>query len=187
VLDVRFLQNPYYVPELRPLTGQNDEVYDYVFSDPNAEVFVEKLREMFRFLLPLYLAEGKTSLVIAIGCTGGRHRSVSVSRRLHRELLAQGLEPIVPGKAAQKDVMHLIFENVKAGTPAEMDRFFAAAENLRRQGAEAIILGCTELSLIKRDEKIGPGFLDAMEVLAKESVLACGKPVKPEYHCLITR
>ena len=105
----------------------------------------------------------------------------------HRELLAKGLEPIVPGENAQKDVMHLIFENVKAGKPAEMERFFAAAEDLRRRGAEAIILGCTELSLIKRDENIGGGFLDAMEVLAKESVLACGKQVKAEYACLITK
>ena len=83
--------------------------------------------------------------------------------------------------------MHLIFNNVKAGKPAEMDRFFAAAEDLRRQGAEAIILGCTELSLIKRDCHIGPGFVDAMEVLAKQSVLSCDKPVKKEYDCLITR
>lgn len=105
----------------------------------------------------------------------------------HRELLAHGLTPIVPRESAQKDVMHLIFDNVKAGKPAEMSRFFAAAEDLRSQGAEAIILGCTELSLIKRDEKIGAGFIDAMEVLAKESVLACGKPVKQEYDCLITK
>jgi aspartate racemase len=105
----------------------------------------------------------------------------------HRELQAQGLEPLIPGEAAQKDVMHLIFENVKAGKPAQMERFFAAAEDLRSQGAEAIILGCTELSLIKRDEHIGAGFIDAMEVLAKESVLTCGKPVKREYDCLITK
>ena len=105
----------------------------------------------------------------------------------HRELLVHGLEPIVPGEEAQKHVMHLIFENVKAGRKAEMDRFLAAAEDLRHQGAEAIILGCTELSLIKRDGKLGPGFIDAMEVLAKESVLACGKPVKPEFDCLITK
>lgn len=105
----------------------------------------------------------------------------------HRELLSRGLTPIVPGESAQKDVMHLIFDNVKAGKPAEMSRFFAAAEDLRSQGAEAIILGCTELSLIKRDEHIGAGFIDAMEVLAKESVLTCGKPVKREYDCLITK
>ena len=86
VFDVRFLQNPYYIPELKGKTGMTQEVYDYVFSDPNAEVFVQKLVDMLKFTLPLYLAEGKTSLVIAIGCTGGRHRSVSVSRRLFEEL-----------------------------------------------------------------------------------------------------
>lgn len=104
----------------------------------------------------------------------------------HRELLAQGLQPVVPGQKAQEDVMHLIFNNVKAGKSAEMDRFYAAAEDLRRQGAEAIILGCTELSLIKRDREIGPGFVDAMEVLAREALRACGRPVKEEYTCLIT-
>lgn len=105
----------------------------------------------------------------------------------HRELEALGLRPIVPEEAAQKDVMHLIFRNVKSGTPAEMDRFFSAADNLRRRGAQAIILGCTELSLIKRDHPIGAGFLDAMEVLAQQSVLTCGKPLKEAYRCLITR
>ena len=105
----------------------------------------------------------------------------------HRELEKQGLTPVIPGEEAQADVMHLIFENVKAGEPAEMDRFFAASEDVRRQGAQAVILGCTELSLIKRDHPIGPGYLDAMEVLARQSVLACGKSVKPEYNCLITR
>lgn len=105
----------------------------------------------------------------------------------HRELLAQGLEPVAPHPEAQKHVMHLIFENIKAGKPAEMDRFFAAADALRQAGAEAMILGCTELSLIKRDHEIGAGFIDAMEVLAQQSVIACGKPLKPEFTCLITR
>lgn len=105
----------------------------------------------------------------------------------HKELEKQGLQPIAPSANAQADVMHLIFNNVKAGKSAEMDRFLSAAEDLRRRGAEAIILGCTELSLIKRDEKIGAGFIDAMEVLARQSVLACGKPLKKEYDCLITR
>lgn len=104
----------------------------------------------------------------------------------HRELEKQGLCPITPGEQVQKDVMHLIFNNVKSGTPAEMDRFFAAADALRHQGAQAIILGCTELSLIKRDYRIGPGFLDAMEVLAQQAVLTCGKPLKEAYRCLIT-
>ena len=104
----------------------------------------------------------------------------------HRELARQGLQSIVPEENAQADVMHLIFNNVKAGKSAEMERFYAAAEDLRRQGAEAIILGCTELSLIKRDREIGPGFVDAMEVLAREALRACGRPVKEEYTCLIT-
>lgn len=104
----------------------------------------------------------------------------------HRELQTQGLCPVVPDEKAQKDVMHLIFRNVKSGTPAEMDRFFSAADALRHQGAQAIILGCTELSLIKRDYRIGPGFLDAMEVLAQRSVLCCEKPLKEAYRCLIT-
>lgn len=105
----------------------------------------------------------------------------------HRELEKQGLEALAPHEEAQKHVMHLIFQNVKAGVPAEMDRFFAAAQDLKAQGAEAIILGCTELSLIKRDHAIGPGFLDAMEVLARQSVLSCGKPLKEAYRCLITK
>ncbi len=105
----------------------------------------------------------------------------------HRELTAQGLEPIVPDETGQEDVMHLIFQNIKAGKPAQMDRFDAAAQNLRSRGAEAIILGCTELSLIKRDYPIGPGFIDAMEVLAQQSVIACGKPLKKEYRDLITK
>ena len=104
----------------------------------------------------------------------------------HRELENCGLHPIVPDEKGQQDVMHLIFRNVKSGTPAEMDRFFGTADALRRHGAQAIILGCTELSLIKRDHRIGPGFLDAMEVLAQQSVLTCEKPLKEAYRCLIT-
>ena len=102
VLDVRFLKNPYYVAQLREQTGESDAVYDYVFSDPNAEPFVEKLVDMLGFLLPLYLAEGKTSLVIAIGCTGGRHRSVSMSRRLHRELTQQGYNVTLRHRDAER-------------------------------------------------------------------------------------
>lgn len=105
----------------------------------------------------------------------------------HRELIAQGLEPVVPDDKGQENVMHLIFQNIKAGKPAEMERFHDAAASLRRHGAEAIILGCTELSLIKRDNTIGAGFIDAMEVLAQQSVLTCGKPLKQEYCCLITK
>ena len=82
--------------------------------------------------------------------------------------------------------MHLIYQNVKAGKRAEMDRFCRVRQELTEQGAQVILLGCTELSLIKRDEEIGPGFLDIMEVLAQQSVLRCGKTLRKEYEDLIT-
>ena len=105
----------------------------------------------------------------------------------HRELQKHGMDAIVPSADRQKDVMHIIFDNVKAGKPADMARFHAAARDLWQQGAEAIILGCTELSLVKRDNPIGPGFIDAMEVLAQQSVLRCGGVLKEEYTNLLTR
>lgn len=82
VLDVRFMPNPYYIEELRPKSGMDKEVYDYVFSFPQTGTYLKKLEELIAFSLPLYAEEGKTILVIAIGCTGGRHRSVAVTRAL---------------------------------------------------------------------------------------------------------
>ncbi len=104
-----------------------------------------------------------------------------------RELEREGLVPIVPSEAMQRNVMHLIYDNIKANRAPEMDRFNAAAAELRAKGAEAIILGCTELSLIKRDYPIGAGFIDAMEVLARRAVLECGGKLKEEYRCLISK
>ena len=86
VFDVRFLPNPFYVPELKQKTGMDQEVYDYVFSFPQTKLFVEKLENMLSFLLPLYSEEGKTMLVIAVGCTGGHHRSVSIARAVNAYL-----------------------------------------------------------------------------------------------------
>lgn len=103
-----------------------------------------------------------------------------------RELESQGLTPIVPSLRRQADVMHLIFKNIKAGESADMDRFRAVQAELLKSGAQAIILGCTELSLIKRDYAIGLGFIDAMEVLAQRSVVLCGGTLKKEYSCLIS-
>ena len=80
VFDVRFMPNPYYVPELRYQTGMNDDVYNYVFSFPQTKEFLSKLEQLLAFLLPLYQEEGKAVLVVAVGCTGGRHRSVSIAR-----------------------------------------------------------------------------------------------------------
>lgn len=105
---------------------------------------------------------------------------------LSRELESAGIRAVVPSGERQQDVMHLIYQNVKAGKKAEMDRFRSVQQELTAKGAEVILLGCTELSLIKRDEEIGPGFLDIMEVLAQQSVLRCGGILRQEYKDLIT-
>ena len=90
VFDVRFLPNPYYVDELRPLTGEDERVFRYVMENTLAGEFSDKLEDMIRFLIPQYVNEGKTSLVVAIGCTGGKHRSVSLARELFSRLEANG-------------------------------------------------------------------------------------------------
>ena len=82
VFDVRFLPNPYYVPELRPLTGLDEGVREYVFSAEQSREFLQRLTDFVSYLLPRYKEEGKTSLVIAVGCTGGHHRSVAVAHAL---------------------------------------------------------------------------------------------------------
>lgn len=86
VFDVRFLPNPYYVDSLRPKNGNDPEVQNYVMQGGTAERFMEMLTEMMTFLIPRYVAEGKTQLVIAIGCTGGKHRSVTLANALYNEL-----------------------------------------------------------------------------------------------------
>ena len=91
VFDARFLPNPYYVDELRPLCGLDLPVAEFVFSYQQTRTFMEKLEEMIDFLLPLYIEEGKLSLTIAIGCTGGRHRSVAIASALHAYFSAKGL------------------------------------------------------------------------------------------------
>lgn len=82
VFDVRFLPNPYYVPELRPLTGLDEGVREYVFAAEQSREFLQRLTDFVSYLLPRYKEEGKTSLVIAVGCTGGHHRSVAVAHAL---------------------------------------------------------------------------------------------------------
>ena len=82
VFDVRFLPNPYYVPELKPLTGLDEPVREYVFASEAAGRFLERLEPLLAFLLPQYLQEGRTELVIAVGCTGGRHRSTAMAHHL---------------------------------------------------------------------------------------------------------
>ena len=90
VFDVRFLPNPFYVEALRSKTGMDPEVYDYVFSHEVAGAFMERLGALMEFLLPQYVEEGKHMLTVAVGCTGGHHRSVAVARALTERISALG-------------------------------------------------------------------------------------------------
>ncbi|MBS4762090.1 RNase adapter RapZ [Carnobacteriaceae bacterium zg-ZUI252] len=92
VMDVRFLPNPHYVSELRPQTGLDKPVYDYVMEQEQTQLFFEKLKDLIQFTLPGYKKEGKTNIVIAIGCTGGQHRSVALAERLGKTLLTDGYD-----------------------------------------------------------------------------------------------
>lgn len=92
VFDVRFMPNPYYVPELKNKTGLDQAVRDFVFSFRQTNDFMEQLEKMLTFLLPLYAEEGKSALVIAIGCTGGHHRSVAVAHELAEYITEEGYQ-----------------------------------------------------------------------------------------------
>lgn len=86
VFDVRFLPNPYYIDELKKITGNDRAVREYVMGDANAQAFLYKLHDMVSFLIPNYIMEGKNHLIIAIGCTGGMHRSVTIANELYEIL-----------------------------------------------------------------------------------------------------
>ena len=89
VFDVRFLPNPYYVENLRPKTGEEKEIQDYVKQGGTADIFLRKLYDMLDFLIPNYVLEGKNQLVIGIGCTGGKHRSVTIANAVYEHLKQQ--------------------------------------------------------------------------------------------------
>ncbi|MDF1593097.1 MAG: RNase adapter RapZ [Desulfobacterales bacterium] len=90
VVDVRFLANPYFVPALKPLDGETDAVRDYVSKGPETRAFLAKYLELLDYLLPLYEKEGKSYITIAVGCTGGRHRSVVIARALYEHIAESG-------------------------------------------------------------------------------------------------
>ncbi len=90
IFDVRCLPNPFYIPEMKNKTGLDDEVFNYVMSFDDAKILYDKLLDMVTFLLPLYVKEGKSRLVVAFGCTGGKHRSVTFARRLAEDLSLKG-------------------------------------------------------------------------------------------------
>lgn len=95
VFDVRFIPNPYYVPKLKSKTGLESEVADYIMSFSETRTFITKLFDMINFLLPQYVKEGKSQLIIAIGCTGGRHRSVAIADKLYKRLKRRGINVVI--------------------------------------------------------------------------------------------
>lgn len=97
LMDVRFIPNPFYIPELRPLTGRNKKVQDYVYESQESQTFLRMYYDLLKFLLPLYIKEGKTHLTVGIGCTGGQHRSVALSIKL--------------GEMLESDQYHVVVEH----------------------------------------------------------------------------
>ena len=89
-MDVRFIPNPFYIPELRPLTGRDPAVQDYVFRSVECREFLQKYMDLLKFLLPNYSKEGKTHLTIGIGCTGGQHRSIALGIKIGQLLQQEG-------------------------------------------------------------------------------------------------
>lgn len=103
VFDVRFIPNPYYIPELKALTGMDTDVINYVMEYSESRTFLNKLVDMVNFLLPLYVKEGKSQLVIGIGCTGGRHRSVTIANKLHERLKKKGISSVIEHRDIDRD------------------------------------------------------------------------------------
>jgi UPF0042 nucleotide-binding protein len=95
VVDCRFLPNPHWVDELRPLSGLDAPVRDYVMAQPETEEFIQRLDDLFALVLPAFVREGKSYLTVAFGCTGGRHRSVAIAEAVGRRLAAHGHQPNV--------------------------------------------------------------------------------------------
>ncbi|MCM2264984.1 MAG: RNase adapter RapZ [Desulfuromonadales bacterium] len=104
VFDVRFLDNPHFVPELRPLTGRDPQVSHFVLSQPDCQEFIERVKDLLFFQVPRCLKEGKSALTIAVGCTGGRHRSVAVVEELRPYLLGTGCAVEVIHRDADRSV-----------------------------------------------------------------------------------
>jgi len=120
VLDVRFLDNPYFVPQLKPLTGLDEAVARYVLGTPETQEFMRRTRSLLEYVMPRYEREGKSYLTIAIGCTGGKHRSVAIAEALAREVAAS--------TGAQIGVLHRDVHRGQVGTPAEPIENGAASE-----------------------------------------------------------
>jgi UPF0042 nucleotide-binding protein len=120
VLDVRFLDNPYFVPELRRLTGQDEAVARYVMSTPETREFMRRTRELLEYVMPKYEREGKSYLTIAVGCTGGRHRSVAIADALAREVSdSLGVQiAVVHRDVSRGEVVHADAPQGRAAPPS---------------------------------------------------------------------
>ncbi|MEY8321932.1 RNase adapter RapZ [Lachnospiraceae bacterium 46-61] len=109
VFDVRFLPNPFYIQELKELTGNDAPVSDYVMSFEESNTFLYKLTDMIEFLIPQYIKEGKNQLIISIGCTGGKHRSVTLANALYEKLHQKNHNILLKHNDIEKDVRHKKF------------------------------------------------------------------------------
>lgn len=104
VFDVRFIPNPFYIPELKPFSGNDEPVKNYVMDQIETQTFLEKANDMFEFLIPNYQKEGKRQLIISIGCTGGRHRSVSIANSIYETLHSNNHDVYVEHRDIKEDV-----------------------------------------------------------------------------------
>ncbi|HET6466699.1 MAG TPA: RNase adapter RapZ [Nitrospiria bacterium] len=103
LFDVRFLQNPNFVSDLKPLSGEDPAVQDYLFRKPEADKFIDLVQSFLSFLIPFYEKEGRPYLTVAIGCTGGRHRSVAIAKRLHDDLKAANYHVVLRHRDITRD------------------------------------------------------------------------------------
>ena len=103
VFDVRFIPNPYYIPDMRNKTGNDEEVREYVMSWKESQTFLTKMVDLVEFLIPNYIKEGKNQLVISIGCTGGKHRSVTLANALFKVLKDKGHRTVFQHRDIDKD------------------------------------------------------------------------------------
>ena len=104
VFDVRFIPNPFYIPELKPFSGNDEPVKNYVMEQTETQTFLQKVNDMFEFLIPNYQKEGKRQLIISIGCTGGRHRSVAIANSIYETLRANNHDVYVEHRDIKEDV-----------------------------------------------------------------------------------
>lgn len=104
VFDVRFLPNPYYIPELKKYSGNDKPVSEYVMNFKETQEFIDKLNDMLQFLIPNYLKEGKRQLIVSIGCTGGRHRSVTIANSIYAGLKDSGYKVNIDHRDIEEDV-----------------------------------------------------------------------------------